>query len=81
MVDENLVRRDVSFGELARLAISYRCQDPNIESYDRAVEILYASSGRQKRSYIKSFVRLVNAIGDDLVVRCGDATGLGAAFG
>ncbi len=67
MVDENLVRRDVSFGELARLAISYRCQDPNIESYDRAVEILYASSGRQKRSYIKSFVRLVNAIGDDLL--------------
>lgn len=64
MVDENLVRRGVSFGEMAQLAISYRSEDPNLDSYDSAVELLYASSGRQRRSYIKSFVRLLVLIGD-----------------
>lgn len=66
MVDENLVRRGVSFGEMAQLAIAYRAQDPTIESYDRAVEVLYASSGRQRRSYIKLFVRLIQQTGDSL---------------
>ena len=66
MVDENLVRRGVSFGEMAQLAINYRAQDPNVESYDRAVELLYASAGRQKRNYIKHFVRLMALVGDDL---------------
>lgn len=63
MVDENLVRRGVSFGEMANLAIAYRSEDPNVESYDQAVEVLYASSGRQRRSYIKQFVRLLYLIG------------------
>ncbi|MEP5757878.1 MAG: ParB N-terminal domain-containing protein [Litoreibacter sp.] len=62
MVDENLVRRGVTFGEMAQLAMAYRAEDPNVESYDHAVELLFASSGRQKRSYIKSFVRLLNAL-------------------
>ena len=66
MVDENLVRRGVSFGEMAKLAIAYIKEDPLIESYDRAVDVLFASSGRQRRSYVKSFVRLVLLIGDDL---------------
>ncbi len=66
MVDENLVRRGVSFGEMAQLAIAYRCEDPNVESYDHAVEILFASSGRQRRSYIKQFVRLIVQMGDHL---------------
>ncbi|MEM9551159.1 MAG: ParB N-terminal domain-containing protein [Pseudomonadota bacterium] len=63
MVDENMVRRGVSFGELAQLAISYRAQDPNVESYDHAVELLYASAGRQKRAYLKSFARLLSMLG------------------
>lgn len=62
MVDENLVRRGVSFGEMAQLAISYRTEAPEVESYDQAVEQLYASSGRQKRHYIKGFVRLLIAL-------------------
>jgi ParB family chromosome partitioning protein len=66
MVDENLVRRGVSFGEMARLAMAYRAEDPNVESYDRAVEVLFASSGRQRRSYIKLFVRLIGQVGDHL---------------
>lgn len=67
MVDENLVRRGVSFGEMAKLAIAYRSEDPNIESYDHAVEVLFASSGRQRRSYIKQFVRLIVQLGDALI--------------
>ncbi len=67
MVDENLVRRDVSFGELAALALAYRAEDPNLESYDQAVETLFASSARQKRSYIKSFVRLLAMLQPHLV--------------
>lgn len=59
MVDENLVRRGVSFGEMAQLAINYRKQAEEVEGYDHAVELLFASSGRQKRSYIKHFVRLL----------------------
>ncbi|MDF1727750.1 MAG: ParB N-terminal domain-containing protein [Sulfitobacter sp.] len=66
MVDENLVRRGVSFGEMAQLAMNYRIQDPNIESYDQAVEMLYASASRQKRSYIKHFVRLLSETGGTL---------------
>jgi ParB family chromosome partitioning protein len=66
MVDENLVRRGVSFGEMAQLVIAYRNEDPTVESYDRAVEVLFASSGRQRRSYIKSFVRLIQKIGGSL---------------
>jgi len=78
MVDENLVRRGISFGEMAQLAIRYRVKDPNVESYDRAVELLYASAGRQKRNYIKHFVRLLVKIGADLnhVAALPRATGL-----
>lgn len=61
MVDENLVRRGVSFGEMAQLAMNYRLQAPEVEGYDQAVELLFASSGRQKRNYIKHFVRLLSA--------------------
>ena len=61
MVDENLVRRGVSFGEMAQLAMNYRKQAAEVEGYEQAVELLFASSGRQKRNYIKHFVRLLSA--------------------
>lgn len=67
MVDENLVRKDISFGEMAELARSYAadsqtdCNDP-----DKAVAILYKSAGYQKRSYIRAFVALLDEIGDAL---------------
>ncbi|SFR15830.1 ParB/RepB/Spo0J family partition protein [Poseidonocella sedimentorum] len=66
MVDENLVRRGVSFGELARLAMAYRDQDPNMQSYHQAVELIFASASRQKRSHIRSFVDLLAAVGEDI---------------
>lgn len=64
MVDENLVRRDISFAEMAQLAISYAGQRGM--DVGEAVDRLYASAGRQKRAYIKSFVHLLSCVGDAL---------------
>ena len=64
MVDENLVRKDVSFAEMAMLARDYAadpetgCDDP-----DKAVAILFKSAGYQKRSYIRAFVEIVARLG------------------
>ena len=67
MVDENLVRRDISFAEMAQLALSY-VQDDATEAttLDQAISILYASTGRQKRSYVRHFAELLEWIGSDL---------------
>ena len=67
MVDENLVRKDISFAEMAGLAIKYardaaiECDDP-----EKAVAILFKSAGYQKRSYIRNFIGLMERIGDVL---------------
>lgn len=64
MVDENLVRKDISFAEMASLAIKYAkdgatdCNDP-----DKVVAILFKSAGYQKRSYIRSFIGLMEQVG------------------
>ncbi|MEL7107320.1 MAG: ParB N-terminal domain-containing protein [Pseudomonadota bacterium] len=67
MVDENLVRRDISFAEMADLARKYAA-NPETEVSDvaGAVAILYASAGRQKRNYIGHFATLLDLIGDHL---------------
>lgn len=64
MVDENLVRRDISFAEMAQLALSY-AQDPDTgcDLVEDAVSHLYASAGRQKRNYIRHFAELLEMIG------------------
>jgi len=56
-VDENLVRKDLSFGEMARLALSY-AQDSGVEVSD-AVGTLYASALKQKKTYIRQFARVL----------------------
>lgn len=67
MVDENLVRKDVSFIEMATLARDYArdpgtgCDDP-----DKAVAILFRSAGYQKRSYIRAFITVADRLGDIL---------------
>lgn len=68
MVDENLVRKDISFAEMAQLALDYAA-DPSTdeEDPDKAVAILYRSAGYQKRSYIRSFIRLMESLGQSLV--------------
>lgn len=60
MVDENLMRRDISFAEMAQLALAYaRDEGTSTANARDAVDILFASSGRQKRSYIKTFTVLL----------------------
>jgi ParB family chromosome partitioning protein len=67
MVDENLVRKDVSFAEMARLAQAYAADpETECEDVDRAVATLFRSAGYQKRSYIRAFAELLDAVGDAL---------------
>ena len=60
MVDENLIRKDLSFGEMAQLALSY-ARDEGIPHGD-AVSALYASAMKQKRTYIRQFTRVLDAL-------------------
>lgn len=58
MVDENLVRKDLSFGEMANLALAY-AQDSGVDVGD-AVSTLYASALKQKKTYIRQFARILD---------------------
>ncbi|WP_299606388.1 ParB/RepB/Spo0J family partition protein [uncultured Tateyamaria sp.] len=64
MVDENMVRRDISFAEMGQLAASYARQ-MDLELND-AIAVLFASAGRQKRHYIGSFSLLMDKLGPRL---------------
>lgn len=67
MVDENLIRKDVSFAEMANLARAYA--DDAVEDcsdLDEAVNRLYASASPQKRSYIRRFAVLMRMLEKDL---------------
>lgn len=68
MVDENLVRKDISFAEMAQLALHY-AMDPLIAENDpeKAVAILFRSARYQKRSYIRNFIPIVERLGDVLL--------------
>lgn len=67
MVDENLVRKDVSFSEMAQLALDFAA-DPETEENDpdKAVARLFKSASYSKRSYIRTFIRLNQALGSIL---------------
>ncbi|MBB95024.1 MAG: chromosome partitioning protein ParB [Rhodobacteraceae bacterium] len=64
MVEENVIREDLSFAEMAQVAIIAGRE----EGQDAAdlVNRIYASLHKMKRSYIRSFVYLVETLGDDL---------------
>lgn len=68
MVDENLVRKDISFAEMAMLALDY-AGDPGTATNDpdKAVAKLFKSAGYQKRSYIRTFMTVVERLGSDLL--------------
>ncbi|SLN25427.1 ParB-like nuclease domain protein [Aquimixticola soesokkakensis] len=67
MVDENLVRRDISFAEMAELARAYVADDgTQAQTIEEAVAALYGSAARQKRSYIRHFASLLQRIGSHL---------------
>lgn len=63
MVDENMVRKDISFAEMANLARLY-AEDPgaDVADLDQAVNVLFASAAPQKRSYIRRFAALMQAL-------------------
>ena len=67
MVDENLVRKDISFAEMARLALDFAA-DPAVPVSDpeKAVATLFSSTGYQKRSYVRTFIKLVDKLDKDL---------------
>ncbi|WP_424830108.1 ParB/RepB/Spo0J family partition protein [Ruegeria sp.] len=60
MVDENLIRKDISFAEMGALARAYT-EDPanDCAEVDKAVSILFKSASYTKRSYIRAFASLL----------------------
>lgn len=68
MVEENAIREDVSFAEMAHVAIAM-ARDPQTAATtpDEAVTQLYASLHKTKRSTIRRFVELIEAVGAALV--------------
>lgn len=67
MVDENIIRKDLSFAEMAHITQVYMA-DPSTEAVDAAgaVKALFQSAAYSKRSYIRSFVYMLDLIGDTL---------------
>ena len=67
MVEENVIRQDLSFAEMAQLAMTAAADRRSGEG-DAAAMVgrLYGSLHKMKRSYIRSFVHLLQELGPDL---------------
>ena len=67
MVEENVVREDLTFAEMAQVAI-LAAEDEGTDEIDPDAMVLrlYGSLHKMKRSYIRSFVFLLCALEDDL---------------
>ncbi|MEM7744776.1 MAG: ParB N-terminal domain-containing protein [Pseudomonadota bacterium] len=67
MVADNLVRQDLSYADLAGIAIKAaadeRCGD---HTPDGMVTLLFESLSKAKRSHVRSFVAVLSALGPDL---------------
>ncbi|MDP5220897.1 ParB N-terminal domain-containing protein [Ruegeria sp. 2205SS24-7] len=72
MVDENLIRKDISFAEMGALARAY-AEDPANEcpDVDKAVSTLFKSASYTKRSYIRAFSALLTKM-DKLLMHPND---------
>lgn len=81
MVDENVIRKDLSFAEMAHVAQTYLA-DPATEAADlsEAVAALFQSAPYSKRSYIRSFVFLLDQIGAALAYPTEVPRALGVAL-
>ena len=67
MVDENMVRKDVSFAEMAMMAINFAIDPTTVEhDADRAVAQLFQSASYSKRSYIRGFLPMMQVLGEHL---------------
>lgn len=67
MVEENAIREDVSFAEMAHVALAM-AQDAltPVETAEQAVSLLYGALNKVKRSNIRRFVDLLEMVGDVL---------------
>lgn len=67
MVEENVVREDLSFAEMAQVVLTASDDDgvPEVD-VEALVGRLYGSLHKMKRSYIRSFVFLLTALGENL---------------
>lgn len=68
MVDENLIRKDLSFAEMAHAARNF-ADDPSTQArtLKEAIGALFQSAPYSKRSYIRSFAALNDALGPELM--------------
>ena len=67
MVDENVIRKDLSFAEMAHAAANYAADPATAASnLSDAVAALFQSAPYSKRSYIRSFAYLLDRIGSEL---------------
>ena len=67
MVDENLIRKEISFGEMAQLAMRYAADPATPENdLDTAVATLFKSTSYSKRSNIRAFGHLLEMLGASL---------------
>ena len=67
MVEENVVRENLTFAEMAQVAIT-AARDEGVEGADADVLVqrLYGALHKTKRSYVRSFVYLLETLGDAL---------------
>lgn len=67
MVEENVIREDLSFAEMAQVAIC-AAEDEGVEEIDPDAMVgrLYGALHKTKRSYIRSFVYMLAVLGTDL---------------
>ncbi|MFA8443986.1 ParB/RepB/Spo0J family partition protein [Yoonia sp.] len=81
MVDENLIRKDISFAEMAMTAQAYAA-DPHTKptDVDAAVKEVFKSANYQRRSYIRAFARLLDLIGTSLLYPEAISRNLGLAL-
>jgi ParB family chromosome partitioning protein len=67
MVDENLIRKDISFAEMAKLAITSADDlETDVTDAEKAVATLFQSASYQKRSYIRTFIKVIDPLWKDL---------------
>ena len=64
MVDENLIRSHISFGELGLLAVAYAGEMG--KSIDEAVNELFASLLKSKKSYVRAAAHVLAALGEEI---------------
>lgn len=64
MIDENIVRKELSFAEMAEAARNFAA-DPTTDAQNvsEAIPVLFQSANYAKRSYIRAFARLLDQVG------------------